>query len=45
MLTSPQIAKSFDTEGTWTVEGLADEMGPFFEKREPIKDGFAMLGQ
>ncbi|MCH8064580.1 MAG: 3-oxoacyl-ACP reductase [Chloroflexi bacterium] len=45
VLTSPQIAKSFDTEGTWTVEGLVDAMGPYFEKREPITDGFAMLRQ
>ena len=42
VLTGPRVAQSFDAEGAWTVDGLVDAMGPFFEKREPIKDGFVM---
>jgi hypothetical protein len=42
VLTGPRVAQSFDAEGSWTVDGLVEAMGPFFEQREPIKDGFVM---
>ena len=42
---APQIAQSFDTEGAWTVEGLASALGSYFERRQPISDGFAMAPQ
>ncbi|MHB8511656.1 MAG: SDR family NAD(P)-dependent oxidoreductase [Actinomycetota bacterium] len=32
----------FETDGTWTAAKLSEAMGPFFEKRMPIADGFAM---
>jgi hypothetical protein len=35
----------FEQDGAWTAEGLAKALGPFYEKREPIRDGFlASLG-
>jgi 3-oxoacyl-[acyl-carrier protein] reductase len=45
VVAAPQIDQSFDAEGAWTVEGLVDAMGPYFEKRQPISDGFAMPAQ
>jgi NAD(P)-dependent dehydrogenase (short-subunit alcohol dehydrogenase family) len=38
----PTIAEKFEIEGRWTPDGLADAMGPFYEKREPTLDGFVM---
>jgi NAD(P)-dependent dehydrogenase (short-subunit alcohol dehydrogenase family) len=40
VLAAPTVAKDFDAEGAWTAEGLVQAMGPFFEQREPIVDGF-----
>jgi 3-oxoacyl-[acyl-carrier protein] reductase len=34
--------EKFETEGRWTVDGLADAMVPWYEKREPVLDGFVM---
>lgn len=45
VVAAPQIAQSFDAEGAWTVDGLVNAMGPFFEKRQPVRDGFAMSPQ
>jgi len=45
VVAAPQLAESFDAEGAWTVEGLESAMGPYFEKRQPISDGFAMAPQ
>ena len=42
VLAAPTVAESFDAEGAWTAEALAQDMGPFFEKRTPVRDGFAM---
>jgi 3-oxoacyl-[acyl-carrier protein] reductase len=36
----PAIEHRFDREGRWTAEALAETLGPFYEKREPIVDGF-----
>jgi 3-oxoacyl-[acyl-carrier protein] reductase len=44
VLKGPQIDRSFETEGAWTVAGLIEAMGPFFEQREPVRDGFIMPG-
>ncbi|HEX9713793.1 MAG TPA: SDR family NAD(P)-dependent oxidoreductase [Actinomycetota bacterium] len=38
----PRVEERFETQGRWTTQGLAEALGPFFEKREPIADGFAM---
>jgi len=32
----------FNTEGRWTYEALDAKLGPFFAKRQPVADGFAM---
>jgi 3-oxoacyl-[acyl-carrier protein] reductase len=37
------VEQRFETDGPWSVEKLADALGPFFGKREPVSDGFAML--
>ncbi len=42
ILTGPQTAQRFDAGGAWTVDSLARALGPYFQKRQPIKDGFAM---
>ena len=42
VLAAPTVARDFDAEGAWTVEGLAHAMGPYFDQREPIVDGFVM---
>ena len=34
------ITEKFSTEKRWTPDGLAEAMGPFYDKREPILDGF-----
>ena len=38
----PTIAEKFEIEGRWSADGLAEAMGPFYEKREPTLDGFVM---
>jgi 3-oxoacyl-[acyl-carrier protein] reductase len=45
VIAAPQIAQSFDAEGAWTFDGLASALGPFFDQREPVRDGFAMPAQ
>ena len=45
VMDAPQVAQRFDTEGAWTVDGLVDTLGPFFDKRQPISDGFVVSGQ
>jgi 3-oxoacyl-[acyl-carrier protein] reductase len=41
----PPVEQRFEQDGAWTAEGLAKALGPFYEKREPIRDGFlASLG-
>ena len=32
----------FETDGRWTGGELDSALGPYFEKREPVADGFAM---
>ncbi|MGH2662330.1 MAG: SDR family NAD(P)-dependent oxidoreductase [Actinomycetota bacterium] len=38
----PAIGERFDTEGRWTAEGLEEALGPLFDKREPVTDGYVM---
>ena len=45
VMAAPQIAQSFDAEGAWTVDGLVNVLEPYFEKRQPLRDGFAMQPQ
>jgi len=42
VLTGPRRAEDFQTDGAWTAETLSNAMGPFYEKREPIRDGYVM---
>jgi 3-oxoacyl-[acyl-carrier protein] reductase len=42
VIAGPRLEERFATEGRWTSQDLAATMGPFFDKREPIADGFAM---
>ncbi|MEX0799908.1 MAG: 3-oxoacyl-ACP reductase [Dehalococcoidia bacterium] len=45
VVAAPTIDRSFDAEGTWTATGLVDALGPYFEGRQPVRDGFAMPAQ
>jgi 3-oxoacyl-[acyl-carrier protein] reductase len=38
----PTIATHFDTDGRWTVESLEAALGPLYEKRQPVMDGYVM---
>lgn len=42
LLKAPGVEKRFESEDRWTVEGLAEVLGPFYEERQPVKDGFVM---
>jgi NAD(P)-dependent dehydrogenase (short-subunit alcohol dehydrogenase family) len=42
VVAGPTIAEKFETEGRWTADGLADAMVPWYDKREPVLDGFIM---
>jgi NAD(P)-dependent dehydrogenase (short-subunit alcohol dehydrogenase family) len=42
VVAGPTVAERFETEGRWTAERLAETLGPWYEKREPIVDGFVM---
>ena len=41
LLRGPTVEERFETEGAWTPEGLAERMGPVYDKREPLA-GFVM---
>jgi NAD(P)-dependent dehydrogenase (short-subunit alcohol dehydrogenase family) len=36
------IDQRFDADGLWTVDSVQNALGPYFDKREPSTDGFAM---
>ena len=38
----PAPNASFDTQDVWTVDELHKNLGPHFEKREPVKDGYTV---
>jgi 3-oxoacyl-[acyl-carrier protein] reductase len=38
----PQHQTTFDAEEAWTVDSLHDQLGPHFEKLEPVKDGYTV---
>ncbi len=39
---APSLDRRFETDGRWSAEGLAGELGPFFDGRAPVTDGFAV---
>ena len=38
----PHNQTVFDSDGAWTVDGLHAQLGPHFEKLEPVKDGYSV---
>jgi len=42
VLAGPRVDKRWDIGRAWTPQELADTLGPFFEARTPVRDGFAM---
>jgi 3-oxoacyl-[acyl-carrier protein] reductase len=40
MMARPERAATFDSEEAWTVQGLHQHLGPYFEKLEPLADGY-----
>ncbi len=42
VIQGPRVDQRFETQGRWTAQGLADALSPFYEKRQPIIDGFVM---
>jgi hypothetical protein len=39
-LAAPTADRKFDVADKWTPENVADALVPFYEKRQPIVDGF-----
>ena len=45
VMRGPAMEERFAKEGRWTAQGLAENLGPFYEKRDPVTEGFlAALG-
>jgi len=40
VLAAPAVDRRFDAEDPWTVDSVAATLTPFYDKREPITDGF-----
>jgi 3-oxoacyl-[acyl-carrier protein] reductase len=40
VLDAPTFAHRFDADSPWTPDSVSDTLTPFYEKREPISDGF-----
>jgi 3-oxoacyl-[acyl-carrier protein] reductase len=40
--TRPQLDTKFQSAERWTVESLQQQLGPHFEKLEPVKDGYTV---
>jgi 3-oxoacyl-[acyl-carrier protein] reductase len=40
VLARPEMVASFETDEVWSVESLHQQLGPWFEKKEPIADGY-----
>jgi 3-oxoacyl-[acyl-carrier protein] reductase len=38
----PEARQTFSSEVAWTVDGVHQKLGPWFEKLEPVKDGFSV---
>ncbi len=38
----PEAYAAYEAEGTWSVDELHRHLGPHFEKREAVKDGFTV---
>jgi len=42
VVTRPQLDQKFHNPERWTVETLQQQLGPHFEKLEPVKDGYTV---
>jgi 3-oxoacyl-[acyl-carrier protein] reductase len=42
VVTRPQLDQKFQSPERWTVEALQQQLGPHFEKLEPVKDGYTV---
>ena len=42
VLAGPSVDEQLQTDDHWTPENVAAALTPFYEKREPIKDGFLL---
>jgi NAD(P)-dependent dehydrogenase (short-subunit alcohol dehydrogenase family) len=42
VLDGPTVARQFDTDDRWTPEAIDAALTPFYESREPIRDGFLL---
>jgi len=38
----PTIEQVFESDDRWTADSLHDALGPWFEKREPVTDGYTV---
>ena len=41
-LNHPQPLETWNTEEPWSVDGVHTALAPYFEKAEPVKDGFTL---
>jgi 3-oxoacyl-[acyl-carrier protein] reductase len=42
VVTRPRLDQKFQSPERWTVESLQQQLGPHFEKLEPVKDGYTV---
>jgi hypothetical protein len=42
VLAGPTVDRQFETSEQWTPENVSGELVPFYEEREPLKDGFLL---
>jgi 3-oxoacyl-[acyl-carrier protein] reductase len=42
VLSRPGVEAAFQSEERWTPDSLHQQLGPFFEKKEPVTDGYSV---
>jgi 3-oxoacyl-[acyl-carrier protein] reductase len=42
VLSRPTLGARFQSDARWTVDSLHHQLGPHFEKLEPVKDGYTV---
>jgi len=42
VVSRPRLEQTFHSDERWTVDSLQQQLGPHFEKLEPIKDGYTV---
>jgi 3-oxoacyl-[acyl-carrier protein] reductase len=38
----PEAKQTFSSDAAWSVDRVHEKLGPWFEKQEPVKDGFSV---